>query len=337
MHHQQWNSRSTKMQQNSIFAPHSQQFMYKKISLLLLIVTLLTVYVLFLRKNHIVTTEEARAIAVQPASKFFTWKNNAIHYTDEGQGPVMLMIHGFAGSFYNFQAVTEQMRDSFRVIRVDLPGMGLSDFRQSGDGTDYFREYKDFFRVFMDSANVDSCIVIGNSLGGLMASLVAISFPEKVKGLVLLNSAGYDMKNVLKKGAGPLRWGWFRNLAERGLPMYIVKYSVTYPFADKSKVDPTEFPIDYALVNRKGVLTSLIDLASSGQEPDTSAFARIKTPSLIIWGKEDNIIPVDHAERFKRDLSNSQMKIYSPCGHMPMMEIPDSIVADLKRFSAKLQ
>jgi pimeloyl-ACP methyl ester carboxylesterase len=311
--------------------------MYKKISLLLLIVTSLTVYVLFLRKNHIVTTEEARAIALQPASKFFTWKGNDIHYTDEGQGPVLLMIHGFAGSFYNFQAVTEQMRDSFRVIRVDLPGMGLSDFHQSGEGTDYFREYKDFFRVFLDSANVDSCIVIGNSLGGLMASLVAISFPDKVKGLVLLNSAGYDMKNVLKKGAGPLRWGWFRNLAERGLPMYAVKYSVTYPFADKSKVDPTEFPIDYALVNRKGVLTSLIDLASSGQEPDTSAFARIKTPSLIIWGKEDNIIPVDHAERFKRDLSNSQMKIYSPCGHMPMMELPDSIVADLKKFSAELQ
>jgi pimeloyl-ACP methyl ester carboxylesterase len=308
----------------------------KKLFVSITILLLILVYVLFLRKNHIHTTEEARQVALQPSSQFITWKGNDIHYTDEGNGPIILMIHGFAGSFYNFQALSEKLKDKYRIIRVDLPGMGLSDFSQSGNGLDYYREYKDFFTKFIDSLQLDSFYVMGNSLGGSMASLVALSFPDKVKGLVLLNSAGYEMHKVIKKGAGPLRWRWFKPVLERGLPFYVVKFGLMYPFADRSKFDKSELPIDYALVNREGVLTALNNLASSRQELDTSAFKRIKAPTLIIWGKEDVIIPVAHAEKFHRDIPNSIVKIYSPCGHMPMMEIPDSVVVDFEKFVADI-
>jgi pimeloyl-ACP methyl ester carboxylesterase len=308
----------------------------KKLFISISVILLLIVYVLFLCKNHIHSTAEARQVALQESSRFITWKDNTIHYTDEGSGPVILMIHGFAGSFYNFQALAEKLKDRYRIIRVDLPGMGLSDFEQSGNGLDFYREYKDFFSKLIDSLQIDSMYVMGNSLGGSMAALVAMTFPEKVNGLILLNSAGYEMNKVIKKGAGPLRWGWFKPVLERGLPFYVVKFGVAYPFADRSKLDESELPIDYALVNREGVLTSLNNLASSAQEPDTSAFTRIKTPTLIIWGKEDVIIPVSHAEKFHRDIPNSKVKIYSPCGHMPMMEIPDNVVVDLEKFVAGL-
>lgn len=299
-------------------------------------ILLLVVYVLFLRKDHIHTTDEAKQIALQPSSNFITWKDNDIHYTDEGNGPVILMIHGFAGSFYNFHALSEKLKDSYRIIRVDLPGMGLSDFSQSGNELDYYDEYRDFFSKLIDSLQIDSLYVMGNSLGGSMATLVALTFPDKVRGLVLLNSAGYEMKKVIRKGAGPLRWAWFKPVLERGLPFFVVRFGIEYPFADKDKLDKSELPIDYALVNREGVLTSLNHLASSGQEPDTTAFQRIKTPTLIIWGKEDVIIPVAHAEKFQRDIPGSKVKIYSPCGHMPMMELPDSVAADFEKFVAGL-
>ena len=296
-----------------------------------MVLIVMVLYVLFLRTNHVLTTAQAKNVALQPNSHFIHWKGNPIHFTDEGKGPVILMIHGLGGSFYNFQAITERLKDSFRIIRVDFPGMGLSDFKQSGnDGLNYQQEARDFFHVFLDSIHVDSMFVMGNSMGGAMASLVSLEFPEKVKALVLLNSAGYEMDKVIK---GPLSWNWFRPLTKRGMPMYMVEHFIKGVFEVPTKADSTEFPIDYAIMNREGVIKSMMDLATSGQWPDTAAFSRIKTPTLILWGKEDKITPVEHAYKFHRDIANSQMKIYSPCGHTPMMEIPDSVVADFKSFA----
>lgn len=309
----------------------------KTILIIALLLVGTAVSAVLFRPNLILSTEEAKEQVLQEGSKFITWNGNQIHYTDEGQGPVVMMIHGYGGSFYNFQAITLQMRDRYRIIRPDLPGMGLSDFKQSDGQIDYFSAYQDFFATLIDSLGIDSMYVMGNSLGGAMTCLVAASFPEKVKGVVLLNSAGYEMEKVIVKGAGPFRWKWFQEVAAKGLPMPIVKYGVEMPFADRSKVDPTEFPIDYAMINRNGVIQHLSNLAGSGQEVDTTMIAKIKAPTLIIWGKEDVIIPAEHAERFKRDIKGSEVKIYSPCGHMPMMEIPDSIVVDFEKFVEKNQ
>lgn len=309
--------------------------MFKKILIAFVAISaLLLIFVLFLRPDLNLSAEEVKLKVLQPSSKFTTWKGNEVHYTDEGSGLVILMLHGFGGSFYNFQALTEKLKGEYRIIRVDLPGMGLSDFKQSSEMPDFFEEYKDFFATFLNQVKVDSMYVMGNSLGGAMACMVAAEHPEKVKKLILLNSAGYEMDKVIVKGAGPIRWNWFRPFLKKGIPLSVVEYSVTYPFADRSKVDKTEFPIDFALVNKKGNVNALFDLATSGQEPDTTLMKTIQCPTLIIWGKEDVIIPVDHAQKFKRDIPNSEVKIYSPCGHMPMMEIPDSIVADFKKFTA---
>lgn len=309
--------------------------MKKAIAVILTVLLLIVVYAIWLRPNEILSNEESKALTVQEASRFFEWKGNQIHYTDEGEGPVLLMIHGFAGSFYNFQAISQTLKKDFRVIRPDVPGMGLSEFNHGAEGIDYFEEYKDFFSAFLNHLELDSFYVMGNSLGGVMASLVASEAPEKVQGLFLLNSAGYEMDKVIVKGAGPLRWKWFKPVMAKGFPMQVVELFVTMPFADKSKVDKSEFPIDYALVNRAGVIPHLSNLATSGQEPDTAMIARIKAPTVIIWGEEDIIIPAAHARRFERDIPGSEVKIYSPCGHMPMMELPDSIVKDVYFYIEK--
>jgi pimeloyl-ACP methyl ester carboxylesterase len=302
-----------------------------------LLLTFIIVYSISLRPNLRLSSDEARErVIISEHSKFMTWKGNEVHYTDEGEGPVILMIHGFAGSHYNFQALKEMMKDRYRIIRPDLPGMGLSDFNHFDSNTDLFTEYKDFFGTFIHHIGIDSMYVMGNSLGGLMSLLVAMIVPEKVTGMVLLNSAGYELDKVLVKAAGPIRWNWFRSVLAKGMPMPVVKHGVTYPFADRKKVDPTEFPFDYAMINREGVIEHLFNMATSGQEPDTALFSSIQVPTLILWGEEDVIIPVNHAERFNRDIQGSIKKIYSPCGHMPMMEIPDSVEVDFEKFRATI-
>lgn len=289
--------------------------------------------ILFFRPSNIVSKEIAKKDGSVADSKFLNWKGNEVHYTDRGSGDIILLIHGFGGSYYNFEVLSGKLSNNYRVINVDLPGSGLSDFNQSSQpNVIFFDQFKDYFSFLVDTLNLDSFHLVGNSLGGVMAYSIAVSMPEKVKDLILINSAGYELDKVIAKGAGPMRFKWVKPLVEKGAPMFLVKYFVTFPFADKSKVDTSEFRYDYLLTNRAGNLNCQVDLASSHQYPDTTIIKNIKCPTLILWGKEDNIIPVEHASKFKRDIINSQVKIYSPCGHMPQMEISDSVLIDLKRF-----
>lgn len=214
-----------------------------------------------------------------------------------------------------------------------MPGCGLSDFQQSGtEGIVYFDEFSDFFREFITHLDIDSFYVMGNSLGGLMAAHIAAEAPEQVSGLVLLNSAGYEFEKVIVKGSRLLRFKWFRPMLDKGIPKFLVKLFVTYPFADKSRFDKSELPIDYALINREGNLLHMLNMASSRQFPDTTQLMNIQVPTLVIWGGEDPIIPVEHVLRFERDIPHARVRIYSPCGHMPMMEIPDSVAEDFFHF-----
>ena len=307
--------------------------MVKKILILIIVLLLIIISLVLFRPNHSISADDAKKVAMQPHSHFLNWKGNEIHYTDRGTGKTLLLIHGFGGSFYNFHAIEAQLKDHYRVINVDIPGAGLSEFKQSGnENIDFHKEFEDYFEFLIDTLQLDSFSVIGNSLGGAMAWQVAIHHPEKVQNLILLASAGYDLEHVIKKGAGPLRYKWTKPVLEKGVPMFLIKYFVTHPFADKQKVDKEEFKYDYILSNREGSYASIIDVAASHQYPDTNDIKMVKCPTMIIWGKEDIIIPVDHLQRFKRDIPQATTKVYSPCGHMPQMELPDSIYYDVRKF-----
>ena len=262
-----------------------------------------------------------------------TWKGNEIHYTDEGEGPVILMIHGLGGTFYNFQDIAELLKNDYRIIRVDIPGMGLSDFKQVTGKINLIEAFSGFFKHIIEHLDLKSMYVIGNSLGGMMAWIIAINMPERLKGLVLISSAGYEVDKVIIDAAGPARWKWFGFFLKKGLPRVITNFALSRPFADKSKVNPQEYDIQYTVLNREDNIQTLLSLATSiNQAPDPNLIKQVQAPTLIIWGQEDPIIPVRHAAYFHRDIAQSQVKIYSPCGHMAMMEQPEKVVADFKEF-----
>lgn len=290
-------------------------------------------WILFLRPNHILTKEIAKSRATVPESQFIDWKGSEIHYTEEGQGDTVLMIHGLGGSFHNFEEMKNEMKDQYRVIRVDLPGMGLSDFNHIGDDTNFLEEYLDFFLFFIEQKGLDNFYVMGNSLGGMMAWMMAEVLPEKVKGLVLFNSAGYDVSKVIVNAAGPMRWRWFAPVLKKGVPTYFVKLALPYLFGDKKKITQNDIFYADTLINTEGTLTTVNMLSSNtSQAPDSALIKNIKTPTLIIWGKEDKIIPVEHADRFVRDLTHTHSIIYSPCGHMAMMEFPKEAYREFELF-----
>ena len=306
--------------------------MFKKAIAILFIVVLGSLaYISYGRKSLIVPKQTVIEKYAVPSSKFLNWNGTNIHYTDEGSGPTVLMIHGFGGSFMDFATLDSLIKNRYRVIRVDLPGFGLSDFPQLDENDrDYEKMYSRFFNYFLDTLNIDSMYLAGNSMGGMMSWLLAVEHPDKVKKMVLLNSAGYDMENTRKK----LKFSneWLQTIFQRGIPEFVISGALKNIFYAKSENVSFKIKRTADFWNKEGNLPVIFALASSHDFPDTTLIRSVNCPTLIIWGKQDNLIPCAMADRFHRDIPNSREIIYDSCGHAPMIERPLDVERDVIRF-----
>ena len=285
----------------------------------------------FLRPSLIISKEEAKKELALPSSHFITWRGAELHYTDEGSGYPVLLIHGFGGSLRNFSKLADNLKGQFRVIRIDLPGFGLSDFPDMGDKPDYIKMYHDYLTFMFDTLHLDSVYVMGNSMGGGVACIAAADHPDKVKKLVLLGSAGYDVANISGK-LFMFKYKSVGHIFDKGMPMFMSESGLEKCFADKSKVDPRVWRLNNQFTNREGNIQNMLAIARSNQVPDSGIIKKVQCPTLIVWGKEDEIIPVEHAAKFHRDIKNSRVIIYDPCGHTPMMEKTEDLTKDFLQF-----
>jgi pimeloyl-ACP methyl ester carboxylesterase len=269
---------------------------------------------------------------MMPTSHFVNWRGADIHYVDEGQGIPVLMIHGFGGSFINFQQLAGLMKSNYRVIRIDLPGFGLSDFPgNNGSNEDFLSDYRNFMTFFLDTLKLDSVYLIGNSMGGGVAWLTAADHPDKVKKLVLLASAGYDLKEVTNK-LFLSKTGFIDKILEKGVPQFFSAARAQKVFFDPGKADTSLMRKNTDVFNRQGNIPHVLAMIHSDQIVDTALIQHIQCPTLILWGKQDQVVPVEHAARFKRDIKYSEVIIYDSCGHVPMMEWPLKVQHDVNRF-----
>jgi pimeloyl-ACP methyl ester carboxylesterase len=306
-----------------------------KIILLLVVVAILSVvlYSTKLRPNLIISKAEDKAKFTLPSSHFIHWRGAEIHYTDEGEGIPVVMIHGFGGSFLNWNKLDERMNKDYRVIRVDLPGFGLSDLPEpEGAATDHVHQYRDFMTFFIDTMHLDSLYLVGNSMGGMMSWGTAADHPDKVKKLVLISSAGYDLVKISNEVARFMKVPMMEHLFTRGLPMSSALEAANKVYADHSKINPEAVRNNNMLWNREGNIHAACAIVSCAHYPDSAMIATVQCPTLIIWGKQDKIVPVEHAYRFKRDIKNSELVILDPCGHCAMIEMPDETADLIKHF-----
>jgi pimeloyl-ACP methyl ester carboxylesterase len=287
--------------------------------------------ILFFRPSLIIPKETAKKELSLPESHFIQWRGAELHYVVQGHGYPLMLIHGFGASLRSFDKLTPLITDSFTVIRVDLPGAGLSDLPDMKGGTNFLAMYTDYLTFMLDTLHLDSLYVAGNSLGGGLAWLMAAQHPDKVKKLVLLNSGGYDVASVVSKlpMAGYER---ARHVFDKGMPVFLSRASMLRCFADPSKGDPEVWKLNNKFTNREGNIQSMLTLARTKYFPDTTLIQTITCPTLIIWGKQDAIIPALHAEKFHRDIKNSRVLLYDPCGHLPMQECPIALARDLRAF-----
>ncbi|MGO9321960.1 MAG: alpha/beta fold hydrolase [Solirubrobacteraceae bacterium] len=262
----------------------------------------------------------------------------SVTYVEAGSGPVLLLIHGMAGTCENWEAVIEPLAQRHTVIAPDLPGHGSSE---PGGGDYSLGSLAAVLRDLLITLGHDRATLVGHSLGGGIAMQFAYQFPEIAERLVLVSSGGLgpEVSPVLRAAALP---GADLFIAATASPGRIVGSALASGLAAiglRPNADLTEVARGYASLadpqRRSAFLATLrAVVGTEGQrvEARDRLYLAEGVPVLIIWGRRDRMIPVAHGEHAHEAISGSRLEIFDGTGHMPQLEAPGRFVAVLERF-----
>jgi pimeloyl-ACP methyl ester carboxylesterase len=270
----------------------------------------------------------APAASLEPwlgAQQSFDDNGVKINYYEAGQGPPVMLLHGFGACAYTWRFLAPELAKNHRVFTIDLKGYGLSD--KPEDGKYAVSDQADLVTAFIRQKDLHDLVIMGHSMGGgvtLMTYLkVREDQPARVNRLVLIDSAGY-----------PQKLPWFIRFAQiPGLneiggkllsPRFATGLVLRKCYYHKDRI--TEEQIDtYAYYGslpgaREAVTQTARQLVPDDIDALTARYKTISVPVLIIWGADDEVVPLSVGKNFKRDIPNSELVILPECGHIPLEE-----------------
>jgi pimeloyl-ACP methyl ester carboxylesterase len=267
-------------------------------------------------------------------SKFLAVDDLIIHYRDEGTGPTLVLLHGVASSLHTWDDWTARLAPHYRIIRIDLPGHGLTGSDPSVDR--YEIAYMvDKLEKFLNKLSIDDIYLAGNSLGGYIAWNYALHRPDRVKKMVLLDAAGFpqDMPFIMNFAALPV----IGEMSGFMMPKFIVNMNIKAAFGDKDKVTDKLQQRYFDLTMRQGNREALVNVFRTMKEQSKNPHLgdrvkEIKIPTLLMWGDQDEWVPLSIMEQFEQALPDSQSIVYEGVGHMPMEELPIQTSRDAHGF-----
>ncbi len=272
----------------------------------------------------------------QSPSQFLEVAGMQVHVRDEGRRddpmPIVL-LHGTSASLHTWDAWAQSLSTQRRVIRFDLPAFGLTGPHPNNDYS--IAAYVRFVGDVTDKLGVQQFVLAGNSLGGQIAWATALSQPQRVNKLVLVDAAGYPFQSAsVPIGFRIARMPGLRVLMEHVLPRGVVDSSVRDGYGDPSKVTPELIDRYYDLTLRAGNRKALAYRMDQRLSGDEAGIKNLKVPTLIIWGAKDKLIPLDNAKRFAADIQGSKLVVFDDLGHVPHEEDAPKTVAAFKAFLA---
>lgn len=306
---------------------------FLKLLLVLIVVVAIALTMFWFARPVDVSFDETRAaVPHSEFSRFADIDGVRLHYQEKGVGTPIVLLHGFTSSTYSWKDVFEPLSKTFRVIAVDLKGFGFSS---KPDG-DYTRRAQAMLVThLLDHLQIENAWFCGNSMGGEVALNVALQYPRRVAGLILIDSAGVEVE-----GSGSLTPGYLlipvvgRVLMALALTSgKLVREGLEKSFYDDTKVSDDR--VDYyhrPLKTRGGQLSALRARTQSAQFPVEPELGKISAPTLIIWGAEDELIPLEAGRKISSLIKGSELVIIEKCGHVPQEEMPERVLGEITKF-----
>ncbi|WP_207433947.1 alpha/beta fold hydrolase [Sabulibacter ruber] len=244
-------------------------------------------------------------------------KEGGFEYIDEGEGDVLLLLHGLFGALSNWQGVVSYFQRNYRVVIPLMPLYEMPLPQASVPGL------VEFVEEFVAHKNLTALSLLGNSLGGHVALEYAIKNPDNVKRVVLTGSSGLFEDSM--GGSFPKRGNY-----------EFVKERVAYTFYDPAVATQELVDEVFDITNSNPKVLRIISIAKSAQRNNLGKdLGKILAPTLLIWGLNDTITPPMVAHEFNRLIHNSELHFIDHCCHAPMMEHPDAFNSILERFLIK--
>jgi pimeloyl-ACP methyl ester carboxylesterase len=242
-------------------------------------------------------------------------------------GTAVIMVHGLGGSLENWAANTGALATKHRVYTMDLPGFGRSDKQPRLKS---MHELVEFLVDFMEIQHIDRAGIIGHSMGGGLALQLAIQYPQKVEKIVLVDNAGMGREVIFdfKLCSIPLVGELITRPSRKGTVGLWKKIVCEPGVITDELVEST-----YRLATQPGAMKALLATIRAGinirgqradlTRPLMKRLAGITAPTMVIWGKDDRIIPLAHARIAVSKIPNATLHIFDRCGHMPQLEYPE--------------
>lgn len=310
--------------------------MIKKLFKLLLVVILVAAIALtvfwFARPADVSFDEVRTSVPNSAYSHFADIDGVRVHYQEKGTGRPLILIHGLSSSTYSWKDVFEPLAKNYRVIAVDLKGFGFSG---KPDG-DYTRRAQAILVAhLLDYLKIDQAWLAGNSMGGEVALNFALQNPQRVAGLILIDSAGVSVPNANSVTPGYARVPFVGPvlIALALTSDSLVRRGLERSFYDGAKVTDERVAAYYRpLKTRGGQLGSLRARTQWGLFPIEPDLNKINSPTLIIWGAEDALIPLAAGRKMNSLIKDSKLVILEKCGHVPQEELPERVLDEMTKF-----
>jgi pimeloyl-ACP methyl ester carboxylesterase len=254
-----------------------------------------------------------------------------------GDGPPLLFVHGLAGLWQNWLLNIPAFMGSHRVIAPDLPGFGGSPM--PADGEISIHGYAETVDAVCEALGVQAPVVVGNSMGGFIGAELAISFPTHVRKLVLVSAVGLSIEYVQREPLIALARAWAAAATRAGarsevmirrprLRRLALQSVLRYP-------EKLSYPLAWELVQGAGKPGFIPAMEALTDYRFRDKLVQIEMPTLIVWGRNDMLVPVDDATEFERLIgANARKEIFDDTGHVPMLERPSRFNALLREFIA---
>ncbi|GGS20601.1 4,5-9,10-diseco-3-hydroxy-5,9,17-trioxoandrosta-1(10),2-diene-4-oate hydrolase [Streptomyces humidus] len=282
------------------------------------------------------------ALTKEATSRYADLKDMRVYYHDAGEGPVLLMLHGGgpgASGWSNFKQNLPALTPHFRVLLVDQPGFGLTD-KPEHDENQWDLTARVLVQL-LDHLGIDKVTPVGNSMGGAASLALALAHPDRVERLILMAPAGgaVPVTSLSPTAEGRILFTYY---APPGPSVDRTKELVHALLYRPEDVDPETFQERYEASidpESQAYHIRMFKKWANGGMPDLwKRVDEITHETLLLWGREDRILPLDTSLLMLNKMANARLHVVPKCGHWVMTEHPrefeDQIVAFMRETKA---